>query len=796
MTLEEKAGLCSGKDFWTLKSVERLGLTPVKVSDGPHGLRKQPGEIDDIAPGTSVPATCFPTACATACSFDRDLLQQIGAAMGEECRQEQVSVILGPGVNIKRSPLCGRNFEYFSEDPMLAGEMAASLIAGVQSQGVGTSLKHFAGNNQETRRMTVSAVIDERALREIYLAAFERAVKRAEPWTVMCSYNRLNGTYASENERLLTTILRDEWGYEGLVMSDWGAVNDRVKGVAAGLDLEMPGSNGVNDARIVEAVKAGQLPEEVVDQAACRVTELILRAQDNLRPGFTYDKTAHHALAVKAAEESAVLLKNVGGLLPGNPGQTAAVIGAFAKQPRYQGAGSSLINPLQLNCAWDALVASGIDAKYAEGYLMKGDKPDEALIEEACRVAKGKDIVYIFAGLPAAYESEGFDRGTLAMPESHNRLIEAVADVNANTVVILSGGAPMELPWEDQVKVILLCYLGGEGGGTAAANLLLGKAVPSGKLAETWPLAVDDTPSYKYFPGGRATVEYRESIYVGYRYYEKAEKPVQYPFGFGLSYSSFEYSGLRLDKNTIQYGETVTVTFAVKNTGSVRAKEAAQVYVAHKNAKVFVPLKELKGFAKVELEPGESKEISIEVDARAFSYYNTAIHDWYAESGEYEILVGPSSAECPLRAIITMVSPEREQPDYLNSVPSYYHLPCSLLDIPDKDFAALYGQPLPEMDPEVSRPFGLNNTLADTQGYFIGRTLMRVMKRVARQVAGGDEDMRQGMEVMLTQMPFRSFMTMGGAYLSPGQVLGLLDVLNGRYGRGLRKLMRKGRHDA
>ncbi|MDF2513703.1 MAG: glycoside hydrolase family 3 domain protein [Herbinix sp.] len=647
MTLEEKAGLCSGRDCWTLKPMERLGLASITMMDGPHGLRKQVGTGDNLGIGDSLPSVCFPTASALACSFDRKLVYQVGRAIGEACLQEEVSIILGPGVNQKRSPLCGRNFEYFSEDPMLSGEMAASLIQGVQSTGTGTSLKHFAVNNQEKRRMTISAVIDERALRETYLRSFEIAVKKGKPETVMCAYNRLNGVYCSENEYLLTDILRKEWGFEGAVISDWGAVNDRVLGVKAGLDLEMPGNDGYNDAKIISAVNNGELTMEALDTVACRVTELILKAMKCRVKDYHYDPIRHHNLAVKALEQSAVLLKNENHLLPGNSKQKAAVIGSFAKAPRFQGAGSSKLHPVKIDNAWDAFIDLGLEITYAEGYgetKRRTGKPtaeeiqkQKLLIKEACETAKNKDIVYIFAGLPEGYESEGFDRSDMKLPQEHNRLIEAVAGCNSNVVVILSGGAPMELPWIDKVKSVLLAYLGGEGAGTAIANLLLGKAVPSGKLAESWPIRLEDNPSYNYFPGGSLTAEYRESIYVGYRYYEKAGVPVLFPFGHGLSYANFTYSNIKLDRYDCNYGEHLTLTFHITNDGAVTAKETAFIFVAHENNKVFLPKKELREFVKVELQPGETKEVMVELDTKTFGYYNTLIRDWYAQEGRYTI---------------------------------------------------------------------------------------------------------------------------------------------------------------
>jgi beta-glucosidase len=792
MTLEEKAGLCSGKDQWRLKKIERLGLNTIMVSDGPHGLRKQLGTQDNLGIGDSAPSVCFPTSSALACSFDRELAYEVGKAIGEECLQEGVSVVLGPGVNLKRSPLCGRNFEYYSEDPTLSGELAVGMIQGVQSQGIGTSLKHFAANNQEKRRMTVSAVVDERALRETYLKAFEIAVKKGKPRTVMCAYNRMNGEYCSENSNLLTKILREEWGYEGLVLSDWGAVNDRVLGIKAGMDLEMPGSRGINDSKIVAAVKNNTLPEQELDKVACRITELILEGMEARQEGYHYDVHKHHQLAVRAEEQSAVLLKNKDKILPGKAGQKAAVIGVFAKEPRYQGAGSSKIHPIHVDNTWDALVKNGMNVSYAQGYSIGNDKEREAaLIKEACDVAKGKDVVYVFAGLPEGYESEGFDRTNLSLPESQNRLIAAVSECNPEVVVILFGGAPMELPWEDKVKGILLAYLGGEGVGKAIAKLLLGKVVPSGKLAETWPLRLSDNPSYSYFPGGRTTVEYRESIYIGYRYYEKAGKPVRYPFGHGLSYASFAYSELMIDQEEYNYGDKVKITFQITNLGTVDAKETALIFVSHQNDKVFLPVKELREFIKISLQPGERKSISVELDTKSFAYYNTIIHDWYAGSGDYKIMVGPSSADCPLEGIIRLNSPDQPQPDFREKAPSYYRLSNQELAISEHEFSNLYGGPLPEADHKPSRPYDQDNTLEDVSHTLLGKLIIKVADHMSRKVTKASQEEEGMMSSTIKEMPFHSLVTSSDGIISEPMMEGIIEFLNGHYLKGLHKLFQK-----
>lgn len=797
MTLEEKAGLCSGQDCWKLKAVERLGLESIMVSDGPHGLRKQLGEQDNMGVGESVPAVCFPTASALACSFDRELAYEVGKAIAEECLQEGVSVVLGPGVNQKRSPLCGRNFEYFSEDPTLSGEMAVSMINGIQSQGIGSSLKHFAVNNQEKRRMTISAVVDDRTLRETYLKAFEIAVKKGKPWTVMCAYNRLNGEYCSENEDLLNHILRDEWGFEGLVMSDWGAVNDRALGVKTGLDLEMPGSNGINDAKIVSAVKNKTLSEQDLDKASCKVTELILLGMENRKREYQYNSQVHHQLAMKASEQSAVLLKNENHILPGNLTQKAAVIGAFAKIPRYQGAGSSKIVPIKIDNAYDAFQLKGLDFTYSEGYPVRSARKEideqkkTALIMEACEAAKGKDIVYLFAGLPEGYESEGFDRENMSMPQIHNDLIEAVTASNPNVVVILIGGAPMELPWLNKVKGLLLTYLGGEGCGTAAVNLLLGDAVPCGKLAETWPISLFDAPAQKYYPGGRNTVEYRESIYIGYRYYEAAGKKVQFPFGYGLSYTSFTYDGLIIDKEYCNYGDQFTITFQVTNNGTRAAKETVLIFVAHKNELVFLPEKELREFVKISLEPGETKQVTVDLDTKTFGYYNVLIHDWYAESGDYEVMVGSSSDQCCLKSHIRLISPTQPQPDYREKAPSYYHLSNRNLVILDKEFAALYGKELPISDSKPERPYHHYNTLEDVKHTLTGRIILSIANKMAKSVTQSSKEEEGMIVASISEMPFHSLVTSSNGMISEKMMEGILDLLNGHYGRGIVKLIRR-----
>ena len=653
MTLEEKAGLCSGLDFWHTKPVERLGVPACMVSDGPHGLRKQDEQADHLGINDSIKAVCMPAACATAASFDRDMIGRMGEAIGDSCQHEKLSVVLGPAVNIKRSPLCGRNFEYFSEDPYLAGEMSAAYINGVQSKNVGTSIKHFAANNQEHRRMSSSSNADERTLREIYFPAFETSVKKAQPWTVMCSYNRINGVYASENPWLLTDVLRKEWGFEGYVMSDWGAVSNRVAGVAAGLDLEMPSSGGINDRKIVAAVRAGELDEAVVDQAVERILTINYRYLENAKPETPWDQEADHLLSAKIAEECMVLLKNEG-VLPLSKDDDVAFIGEFADKPRFQGGGSSHINSFKTTSALEA--AKGLKVTYAQGYSVAADEATDEMIAEAVAAAKAAKVAVVFAGLPDSYESEGYDRTHMAMPACQNKLIEAVAAANPNTVVVLHNGSPVEMPWINQVKGVLEAYLGGQAVGLATIRVLYGDANPCGHLPETFPIKLQDNPSYLYYGGEGNEADYREGIFVGYRYYDKKDMAVLFPFGHGLSYTTFAYSNLRLSAAEITDQDTLTATVTVTNTGDRAGKTVVQLYVGDKESTVLRPVRELKGFEKVALQPGESKDVTFTLDKRSFAYWNTQLGDWHVETGEFTIEVGQSSREIDVCGTVTVTS--------------------------------------------------------------------------------------------------------------------------------------------
>lgn len=670
MTLEEKAGMCSGLDFWHLKEVEHLGIPKVMVSDGPHGLRKQDEKGDHLGINDSIKAVCFPPAVLSACSFDRGLMEEMGKAIGREAQANDVSVVLGPAVNIKRSPLCGRNFEYYSEDPYLAGEIAAAFVKGVQSQHVGTSIKHFAANNQEYRRMSSSSEVDERTLREIYFPAFETAVKKAQPCTFMCSYNQINGTFASENKWLLTDVLRGEWGFKGYVMSDWGAVNDRVKGLEAGLELEMPASGGDNDAMIVKAVKDGALEEKILDQAVERILRIIFEYADHRKPQeFTMEKD--HEEAQHIAEESMVLLKNENHILPLKTSEKAAFIGGFARNPRFQGGGSSHINCFKTTNVLDS-VPCDAQVVYAEGFPADRDFYDKALADEAVKAAAEADKAVIFAGLPESFESEGYDRSHMRLPECQNRLITEILKVQPNTVIVLHNGSPVEMPWLGEIKGLLETYLGGQAGGAAAANILYGKINPSGKLAETMPLKLSDNPSYLNFGGGEK-VEYREGIFVGYRYYDTKEMDVAFPFGYGLSYTTFAYSNLKLSMENPTEKDTVMVSADVTNTGKSAGKEVVQLYIRDLTGSAIRPEKELKGFEKVFLEPGETKTVTMELNKRSFAWYNTKLHDWFAASGDYEILVGASSRDIRLTETLHLNSSQR--------LPMHVHMNTTLGDL-------------------------------------------------------------------------------------------------------------------
>ena len=739
MTLEEKCSLLSGKDFWHTEPVDRLGIPSVMVSDGPHGLRKQDDQADHLGVNDSIKAVCMPAACATAASFDRQLIHSMGQAIGASCQHEKLSVVLGPAVNIKRSPLCGRNFEYFSEDPYLAGEMSAAYINGVQSQNVGTSIKHFAANSQEHRRMSSSSNVDERTLREIYFPAFEISVKKAQPWTVMCSYNRINGVYASEDPWLLTEVLRDEWGFEGYVMSDWGAVSNRADGVKAGLDLEMPGCGGFNDRKVMDAVLSGKLEEKYVDLACERILTINYRYLENARPETPWDQEKDHLLSAKIAGECMVLLKN-DGILPLNKGDDIAFIGEFAASPRYQGGGSSHINSFKTTSAVEA--AQGLKVTYAQGYSVANDEATDEMIAEAVAAAKNAKVAVIFAGLPDAYESEGYDRKHMAMPACQNKLIDAVCDANPNTVVVLHNGSPVEMPWLPKVKAVLEAYLGGQAVGLATVDVLFGDVNPSGHLAETFPKKLQDNPSYLYYVGEGNEVDYREGIFVGYRYFDKKDMEVLFPFGHGLSYTTFAYSNLRISASSITDNDTLTVTVTATNTGKRPGKTVVQLYVGRdQSGNVIRPVRELKGFEKVALQPGESRDVTFILDKRAFAYWNTTLHDWHVESGDYAIEIGQSSRDICLTGNVTVASTVR--------VPH----PKYTMDTIFMDLMA---------DPDARE------------------VIAPMVKTAGAMFGNSSEAVSPDMGIaMLNYLPLRGAVSFGGGAVNPDMLQELLDKLNG-----------------
>lgn len=739
MTLEEKASLCVGKDYWNSENIERLNIPSIKMSDGPHGLRVQKENGDNLGVNKSEVAICFPSSATIANSWDKDVAYNLGKTLGEEAKSENVNIVLGPGVNIKRSPLGGRNFEYFSEDPYLTGIMATQYVKGLQSNNVGACVKHFAVNNQENRRRTVNVVVDERTLREIYLKAFEMIVKEAKPWSVMSAYNKLNGKYCTENEVLLN-ILKKEWNFEGIVITDWGAENDRVKGLVAGNELEMPGGRGNGKEEIIQAVKDGKVSEEYLDEIVDRILNIAFKCE---KIEHSYNKEKHHEIAMELAQESIVLLKNENNILPINK-RKIALIGDMVKNPRYQGAGSSTINPYKVENAYDCFIQNGIEVDYAKGYNRIESDDDKELINQAVEVAKNKDVVILFLGLTENYESEGMDRTNLEIPKNQIKLIESIYSVNQNIIVVLSNGAPITMEWKDKAKAIITGYLGGESGAKAMVNCILGKVNPSGKLAETYPIKLEDTPCFNNFPGTEVSVEYKEAIYVGYRYYDKNNIKVLYPFGYGLSYTTFEYSNLNV-KNNI-------VSFKIKNTGKVKGKEIAQVYVSQCNPTIFKPLKELKGFAKVELEPDEEKEVNITLDDSTFQYYNVQNKKWEIESGEYKILVGKScesiELECKIHIDSKDEKPEADFPEvYRNG---------KIQNVTDEDFEKLLGQKIPDRYIKLE-DISEENTLEQIKNTKVGKVIyenqIQKMNRLLQE-----QNVNKATKVMMDmQKPLKKF---------------------------------------
>ena len=773
MTLEDKISLCNGADFWHSKAMAQYGIPAVTMSDGPHGVRCQKNGADMLGVNESEPATCFPTAVTSGATWDAALLKAEGQAIGEEGLSYGVDVVLGPGVNIKRNPLCGRNFEYFSEDPCIAGAMGAAWVQGAQSTGAGTSLKHFAANNQEYKRFNGNSQVDERTLRELYLPAFETVIKAAQPETVMCSYPRINNVHASDNHWLLTDVLRKDWGFAGLVVTDWGALCDRVKAMHAGCDLSMPGGSTYMEDWVAAAVRDGSLPESDVDACAARVIALALKGE-NRPKGHAFDKDTHNALAQKIAENGAVLLKNEDNILPLDAGGIA-LIGEMARTMRYQGAGSSHINPTQLTTLCDALPG----VPFAAGCDVKGAVTEESL-REAAETAKQAKIAVVCVGLPDIYESEGFDRETMSMPEGHIRLIETVAAANSNTVVVLFCGCAVEMPWLDKVKAVLYMGLPGQAGGAAAANLLTGKANPSGKLTETWPLCYDDVPSRDTF--GKKTTHYKEGLYAGYRYYDKAGKAVRFPFGYGLSYTQFAYSDLKIEGRT--------VTAAVTNTGSIAGAEVVQLYVAPPQNGLYRPAKELKGFAKVSLQPGESRTVRFELNDRSFAVWCDGC--WKVPMGSYEICVGASVADIRLRAALTVDGVSLAAPDWQKG--SWYE---TLQGLPtDAEFEKLCGSPL-QSDPEPKKgAFTMEHSTMELKD--ISAVMMQMFKGTEATIAksfGGKADYSDPTFKMMVMSgadaPLRAAVLSSCGMFPANLAEGMLALANGHPLNGVKKLIKK-----
>ena len=698
LSLEQKCALLSGKNTWQTQDYPKQGVPAIWLSDGPNGLRKQAGAADHLGLNPSVPATCFPTAATMANSWDPALGEEVGRALGEETAANRVNVLLGPGLNVKRSPLCGRSFEYFSEDPYLSGKMAAAYVRGIQENGIAACPKHFAVNSQELRRMASNSVLDERTLRELYLTAFEIVVKEAHPKSIMSAYNKVNDTYANENHHLLVEILRKEWGFDGAVVTDWGGSNDHVEGVKNGSTLEMP-SPGLGGARkLLKAVAEGSLTEQEIDLRVDELLELVLSTTAALeKEPRSFDEKAHHELAQRAAAESIVLLKNEGGILPLKHGKKVTLIGDFALTPRYQGAGSSMVNPTRVDSLKDAMEAAELDmVGYCAGYERSG-KPNKAYLEEAVSQAKMADVVILCIGLDESSESEGLDRTHIGIPAVQKQLLDAVTAANPNVVAVVSAGSVIETDWVEQCKAVVHGYLGGQAGASAMLEVLTGWQNPCGKLAETIPLRYEDTPAARYFPGRKQNAEYREGLYVGYRYYETANKAVRYPFGYGLSYTTFAYSDLKVNAEN--------VTFTITNTGSVAGAEIAQLYVAKPDAVVFRPAKELKGFAKVFLKAGESKTVAIPLDDKTFRYWNVATDRWEVEGGSYQLLVGANVQDIRLTAEIALPGTGAPGPYAGEALPDYYT--GNVQNIPDAEFEALLGRPLPEEKTAIDRTMTL-----------------------------------------------------------------------------------------
>ena len=778
MTLEEKTAFLGGKGEWETWDFKKHNLPSIFCSDGPHGIRKQAGAGDHLGLNESLKATCFPTAATIANSWDEELGEQLGDALGEEAMVQGVNVLLGPGLNIKRSPLCGRNFEYFSEDPYLAGKMAASYTRGIQGRGVYSCPKHFAVNSQEMRRMAMNAVLDERTLREIYLTGFEIAVKEANAKAIMTSYNEVNGVYANENEHLLKDILRDDWGFDGIVITDWGASNDHALGVKAGSDLEMP-NPGLSSAReLMDAVKEGKITEADIDARVDNLLDAVITLSENAKnKPNAFDVEKHHALAKKASSESAVLLKNENGILPLKQKTKVAVIGDFAFEPRYQGAGSSLVNPTKVETITSLVRDYGLQVVgTSKGYLRNGEE-DANMRKEAVDLAKQADVVLYFFGLNEISESEGLDREHMRIPQNQITLLQELGAANPNLVGVISAGSAIEMPWHHHFKALLHMYLCGQAGASATLDILTGSVNPSGKLNETIPRRLEDTPAYRYYPAPERNSEYRESIFVGYRYYDTAGVDVLYPFGFGLSYTSFEYSDVVVDENG--------VTFTLKNTGVFDGAEVCQMYVALKDAKIFRPKKELKGFKKVFLKSGESKTVTIPFDDKTFRFWNVKSNQWEVEGGNYDILVGSSSADIRLSASKYVEGNVTVYPYHTNTMQDYYD--GKIQAVTDKEFEALLGYSIPSGS--WNGQLGANDAIC--QMYYAKSGLARFLyKRLTAMKKKSDESGVPDLNILfIYNMPFRAIAKMSGGMADMNMVHGIVSMINGHFWSGLGKVI-------
>ncbi len=763
MTLAEKAQICVGADYWNTKGFEKYKIPKMRTSDGPHGLRVQKAKADNLGINKSEEAICFPALSTVGNSWNKKMAYMLGKALGEEARAEKINIVLGPSINIKRTPLCGRNFEYFSEDPYLTGILGAEYVKGLQSQNVGACVKHFAVNNQENRRRTINVVIDERTLREIYLKAFQLIIQKSKPYSIMSAYNKVNGSYCSENKHLMD-ILRNEWSYKGIVISDWGGENNRVEGIKVGHELEMPGGRGNSVQDIIKAVESGEVKEEQLNEIVDRIIDVANKTK-NLKE-TKYNKEEHHNIALKIAEESIVLLRNEDKILPLKE-EKIAIIGDMAKFPRYQGAGSSTINVYKLENALDCFRKNNIKYEYAKGYERIESKNEENLRKEAIKIAKKNNVVVLFAGLTENAESEGMDRTTLDLPKNQNRLIEEISNVNKNVIVVLSNGSPITMPWKTKVRAIITGYLGGESGAKAMVNCLIGKINPSGKLAESYPAKLSDTPCFRNYPGTELTVEYQEGIYVGYRYYDKMNTKLIFPFGYGLSYTEFEYSDLKV----VRDDDKINIYFKIKNIGKIKGKEIAQIYIKQKNSKIFKPEKELKGFKKIELEPNEKKDVLITLDKSAFEYYNVETKKWSIESGKYQILIGKSSKNIELQEDIEIASKDTN----IKKRYSQKYYDGNVQDLTDKEFGDLLGGVIPNRHINLSE-INEENTLEQIKQTIIGKKIYENQIKKMNELFQ-EQKVNEATKIMMDlQKPLKKFYEKKNGKITKEMVEALLEI--------------------